>query len=92
MKTALYYLVLISLVICLLIPYAAAAEQTFPGAEWDTIKNPAEMSWSLEKVAIAQKYADGLNAVGGLVIYDGKILFKWGILPVEVTYILLEKV
>lgn len=78
MKTALNYLVLMSLVICFQIPHPAAAEQHFPGAQWDTIKNPAELGWSLEKIAVAQKYADDLNSVGGLVIYDGKILFKWG--------------
>jgi CubicO group peptidase (beta-lactamase class C family) len=50
----------------------------YPGTIWRTVDNPAEAGWSPKKLRLVQQYADKMNAVGGLVLYDGKILCKWG--------------
>jgi CubicO group peptidase (beta-lactamase class C family) len=77
-KKVLYYLFLILFIILAQTQLTAASEKSFPGTEWDTINNPAAVGWSPEKIELAKEYADSMGSVGGLVIYDGKILLKWG--------------
>ena len=50
----------------------------FPGAEWEVITQPETLGWSPEELVQIVKFAEMINPVGGLVVYDGKILCQWG--------------
>lgn len=78
LKRALYCVIFTLLMIVFPQSFAVAAENDFPGIEWETITNPAELGWSTEQLKIAQEYANSMDSVGGLVVYDGKILMRWG--------------
>jgi CubicO group peptidase (beta-lactamase class C family) len=55
----------------------AAAAGYYPSSTWESI-TPEEAGFDLGKLNIAKHYADTLDSIGGLVLYDGKILMEWG--------------
>lgn len=60
-----------------LIPGLSSAAH-YPGSNWEPINNAEEVGWSADKIQQAKQYATAMNSVGGLVIYDGKVLLEWG--------------
>jgi len=55
----------------------AAATGYFPGATWETV-NPEEAGFDATKLAVVRDYAGTLDSIGGMVLYNGKVLMEWG--------------
>ena len=55
-----------------------ANASVFPGEEWEVITQPETLGWSPEELVRIVKFAEAMNPIGGLVVYDGKILCQWG--------------
>lgn len=72
------YSIVFFLMLLLLHSPIKSSASYYPGTAWERIANPAEMGWSFEKLKQAERYAESMDSVGGLVVYDGKILFEWG--------------
>lgn len=49
----------------------------FPSTTWKVI-GPEEAGFDTGKLAIAKQYASTLDSIGGIVLYDGKVLLEWG--------------
>ena len=49
----------------------------FPGTVWRSVDNPGDAGWSSKKLRLVKQYADKMGG-SGLVLYDGRILLKWG--------------
>lgn len=76
MKKSLYILFFV-LLFELFLPGRGSAGY-YPGKIWRTVNSPEEAGWSSRKLSLVQQNANKMNAVGGMVLYDGKILCKWG--------------
>lgn len=49
----------------------------YPSSSWETI-TPGEAGFDMGKLAIARQHAGTLDSIGGMVLYDGKVLMEWG--------------
>jgi CubicO group peptidase (beta-lactamase class C family) len=50
----------------------------FPGKAWRTVEKPEDAGWSSKKLRLVQQCANKMDSVGGMVLFDGKIVCKWG--------------
>ena len=76
-KKILYLLPVILLLELFRLPLSSTAAY-FPGSIWRTIDNPEEAGWSSKKLTLVQQAADKMDCIGGMILYDGKIVCKWG--------------
>jgi CubicO group peptidase (beta-lactamase class C family) len=76
LKKSLYLLPLILLFELFQLGQALAGY--FPGKIWRNVNDPQEAGWSSKKLKLVKQYADKMDSVGGMILYDGKILCKWG--------------
>jgi len=76
MKKLLYSLSMVLLLGLLYMPLPCRAAY-FPGKVWRTVKSPEEAGWSSKKLRLVQRFADKMGS-NGMVLYDGRILCKWG--------------
>jgi CubicO group peptidase (beta-lactamase class C family) len=54
------------------------AQDVFPGKTWETIKNPEELDYSLEKLEAAREFAEKGKTAAVVIVVNGKILYEWG--------------
>lgn len=50
----------------------------FPGEEWETVENPAQYGYDLDKLKAAQEFSETLNTAAVTIVVNGKILYEWG--------------
>src|SRR5262245_6367336 len=55
----------------------AAAETSFPGADWQRIK-PAEAGWSETTLAEARAFSDQIKSSAVFIVQHGKVVAEWG--------------
>ncbi len=65
-----------SILVVLLLASCAIAQN--PQETWQQYKTPEEAGWSSEKLELAKRLYDSLDAAAFMVVYDGKILISWG--------------
>lgn len=53
------------------------ADGPIPGKEWEAV-SPAKAGFDAVRLAQARTFAEGLDSVAGMVIYDGGVLMQWG--------------
>lgn len=73
-----YHYIAVILFLSLIQIQLVFASDYYPGNQWENIKNPEEVGWSSDKLELVEQYAKSMDSVGGLAIYDGKILCEWG--------------
>ena len=76
-RTALRGSVLLVVVSALLFGGGAAAQERFPGAEWDHV-NPAKDHWSGDGLALARSWSRKIKSTAVLVIHHGAVVVDWG--------------
>jgi CubicO group peptidase (beta-lactamase class C family) len=65
--------------VCVMTSTLVQAEAVFPGASWSTPANSAQPNgWSLEKLKLADEYADSLRSDAYLVIHRGVLVHAYG--------------
>jgi CubicO group peptidase (beta-lactamase class C family) len=70
-------LAVFTLIIVLFLNNIVFASGYYPSTSWETI-TPEEAGYDTGKLAIARQYAGTLDSIGGMVLYDGKVLMEWG--------------
>jgi CubicO group peptidase (beta-lactamase class C family) len=66
-----------SLLAALLFVQDAAAQQVFPGKEWE--QRPAVQSgWSAPTLAEAQKFSERIHSTGVVIVHRGAVVAEWG--------------
>ncbi len=72
----------IRLLLALLVSFGASTDSLgqsrFPRATWDTIAQPEEYAWSVERLDRALAYADTIGSEAILIVEDGAIVRAWG--------------
>ena len=63
--------------LALLLAYGAAAQQVFPGTEWQRVP-PARSGWSETGLAEARKWSEQIHATGVMVVHRGALVAEWG--------------
>ncbi len=61
-----------------LLGLVAAAQERFPGAQWEKAAQPEAAGWSSEKLAAARAYADSIGTAAVVIVDDGVIVHEWG--------------
>lgn len=65
--------------VCVLTSTLVQAEAVFPGASWSTQADGAQPNgWSIEKLKLADEYADSLRSDAYLVIHRGVLVHAYG--------------
>jgi CubicO group peptidase (beta-lactamase class C family) len=54
------------------------AQAAFPGADWETVQDPAALGWSAAKLEVVEQYAQTLGSGALMIVSDGKVVFSWG--------------
>lgn len=67
----------IALLFIILLNNLVFASGYYPRSLWETV-TPGEAGFDTGKLAIARQYANTLDSIGGMVLYDGKVLMEWG--------------
>jgi len=73
-----YYFIIVILFLSLFQMQLVSAKGYYPGTQWEAIKNSEDVGWSSDKLKLVEQYAKSMDSVGGIAIYDGRILCEWG--------------
>lgn len=65
------------LLLLFLLSSTVIASEYYPGVNWEKI-SPEEAGFNAESLVLARRFVDTLDSIGGIVLYDGKILIEWG--------------
>jgi CubicO group peptidase (beta-lactamase class C family) len=68
---------IVSVMIALPLVHRAAAEDRFPGAEWQHI-SASQAGWSEAGLATARLRADELHSTAVMVVHHGLVVAEWG--------------
>jgi CubicO group peptidase (beta-lactamase class C family) len=55
-----------------------AFAQGYPAKDWERVKDPGRVGWSVSDLKKAQQYASTIQTAGVMVVLDGKVLYEWG--------------
>ena len=59
-------------------PAITQSQEIFPTKNWQTISNPEELGWSINKLDEAKAIADEIGSDAVFIVYKGAVLKAWG--------------
>ena len=70
-------LLLVAVLASLLLGRLAAAQDRFPGVEWDHVA-PAQSGWSETALADVQDWSKQIHSTAVMVVHHGAVVAEWG--------------
>ena len=70
-------LLLVAALASLLLGHLAAAQDRFPGVDWDHVA-PAQAGWSDALLADVQAWSKQINSTAFMVVHRGAVVAEWG--------------
>jgi CubicO group peptidase (beta-lactamase class C family) len=56
----------------------ARADQHYPAAAWERVKDPERLGWSVEALRRARDFAATIDTAAVMIVWNGRLIDEWG--------------